>query len=163
MQIDNLTYEVEPGFLFGRPGPNKSQWDLDGIRKCGIKVILSLVSNPETQQVVDAGLIHYQLLFEDKIFRPYKTANDHVLRILGKFDKILEKHLPRNEPVLVHCNSGKDRTGLLLVYYLVTRKKIKDKRAIKTIKNLKYDALSVKGYKDIAYALESWMIQQSKK
>ena len=157
MEIDKLTYEIEPGFLYGRPGPNKSLWHLDGMKKAGIKVILSLVSNPTRQEVEKAGLIHYQLPFEDKIYRPYKTANQHVLEILKKFDEIIDKHLDRREAILVHCNSGKDRTGLLLVYYLVSRKGLNSKRAISEIKKLKPTALSAKGYEDIAYAIEPWM------
>jgi hypothetical protein len=66
--------------------------------------------------------------------------------------------LPRKEPVLVHCNSGKDRTGLLLTYYLITRKGFNAKRAIREIRRLKPNALSAKGYEDFIYALEDWMI-----
>jgi len=157
VDVDKLTYEIEHGLLYGRPGPNKSLWHLDGLKKAGIKVILSLVSNPTRKEVEEAGIIHYQLLFEDKIYRPYKTANQHVLQILERFDEIIDKHFARQEAILVHCNSGKDRTGLLLVYYLVSRKGLNMKRAISEIKKLNPTALSAKGYEDIVYALEPWM------
>ena len=73
---------------------------------------------------------------------------------------MLNLHLPKREPVLVHCNSGKDRTGLLLAYYLVSRKGVSAKRALRLLRRLKPDALGASGYEDILFALEPEMIRR---
>ena len=62
--------------------------------------------------------------------------------------------------MLVHCNAGKDRTGLLLAYYLVSRKGLSAKRALKILRRLNPDALSASGYEDILFALEPEMIRK---
>ncbi len=157
MSLDKLTYGIEPGLLYGRPGPNKSHWRLDVFREKGLVALVSLVDNPRSSEVTQAGLVHYQLLFEDKISRPYKTANGHVLAILEEFDQIIDRHLPRGQAILVHCNSGKDRTALLLAYYLVTRKGLSAKMAIHTLRRLKPNALSAKGFKEFVLIHDHWM------
>jgi protein-tyrosine phosphatase len=83
-----------------------------------------------------------------------------VLEIFDEFDRVLDFHLPKREPVLVHCNSGKDRTGLMMAYYLVSRKGLSAKRALKLLRQLKPDALSASGYEDILFALELEMIKR---
>ena len=158
--MDRLTYMVEPGLLYGRPGPNKSRWDLDTLKRRGLAVVVSLVHIEDPATVARAGLKHYVFPFEDKIYLPYKTANGFVLDIFDEFDRVLDIHLPKGEPVLVHCNSGKDRTGLLLAYYLVSRKGVSAKRALKMLRKLKPDALSASGYEEILFALEPEMIRR---
>lgn len=151
---------VEPGLLYGRPGPNKSGWDLAGLKHGGLAVVVSLVRIEDPSAVTRAGLRHYVIPFEDKIHLPYKTANGFLLDIFDEFDRVLNVHLPRREPVLVHCNAGKDRTGLLLAYYLVSRKGLSAKGALKILRRLNPDALSASGYEAILFALEPEMISR---
>jgi protein-tyrosine phosphatase len=158
--MDKLTYTVEPGLLYGRPGPNKSRWDLDALKRRGLAVVVSLVNIEDPKCVARAGLKHYVIPFEDKIYLPYKSANGFVLEIFDRFDGVLDLHLPRREPVLVHCNAGKDRTGLLLTYYLVSRKGLSAKRALKFLRKLNPDALSASGYEEVLFALEPEMINR---
>lgn len=158
--MDKLTYTIEPGLLYGRPGPNKSRWDLPSLKRHGLVAVVSLVQIEKPPDVTRAGLKHYFIPFEDKLYLPYKTANAFVFEIFDEFDRVLDIHLPRKEPVLVHCNSGKDRTGLLLAYYLITRKGLSAKRAIKAIRQQKPDALTASGYEDVLFALESEIIRR---
>jgi len=122
--------------------------------------VVSLVHIEAPTVVARAGLKHYVIPFEDRLHLPYKTANGFVLEIFDRFDRVLDIHLPRREPVLVHCNSGKDRTGLLLAYYLISRKGLSAKRALKRLRKLKPDTLSASGYEDILFALEPEMIRR---
>ena len=151
---------VEAGLLYGRPGPNKSRWDLTALKREGLAVVVSLVHIEDPAAVTQAGLKHYVIPFEDKIHLPYKTANGFVLDIFDEFDRVLNVHLPMREPVLIHCNSGKDRTGLLSAYYMVSRKGLSAKRALKMLRRLKPDALSASGYTEILFALEPEMIRR---
>jgi protein-tyrosine phosphatase len=158
--MDKLTYAVEPGLLFGRPGPNKSRWDLDALKRGGLAVVVSLVRIEDPKSLSRAGLKQYVIPFEERLSLPYKSANAFLLEIFDRFDEVLDVHLAIREPVLVHCNSGKDRTGLLLAYYLVSRKGLSAKRALKQLRKLKHDALTASGYEDILFALEPEMIRR---
>ena len=95
--------------------------------------------------------------FEEKLSRPYATANPKLLELIRRFDGIVDTHLSREEPVLVHCNAGKDRTGILMAYYLIGKLGMKPKRAIKWLRKQKPDALTAKGYEDAVLALAPWM------
>ena len=158
--MDKLAYEVEPGLLFGRPGPNKSRWDLESLKRRGLAVVVSLVQIEDPKSLTRAGLKQYVIPFEERLHLPYKSANGFVLEIFDRFDEVLNVHLIMREPVLVHCNAGKDRTGLLLAYYLVSRKGLSAKRALKQLRKLKPDALTGSGYEDILFALEPEMIRR---
>ena len=160
--MDKLTHEVDAGLLYGRPGPNKSRWDLDALKRRGLAVVVSLVHIEDPKAVTRAGLKHYTILFEDRLYLPYKSRNRFLLKIFGEFDRVLDLHLPNREPVLVHCNSGKDRTGLLLAYYLVSRKGLTEKRALKLLRKLKPDALRASGFEEVLFALEPEMIGRRK-
>jgi len=92
--MDKLTYAVEPGLLFGRPGPNKSRWNLDALKVRGLAVVVSLVHIEDPSAVARAGLRHYVIPFEDRLYLPYKTANGFVLEIFDRFHEILDTHLP---------------------------------------------------------------------
>lgn len=158
--VDKLTYTVEPGLLYGRPGPNKSRWDLVSLKRRGLAAVVSLVQIEDPGSVLRAGLRHCVIPFEEKLHLPYKTANGFVIDIFDEFDRVLNAHLPRREAVLVHCNAGKDRTGLLLAYYLVSRRELSAKRALKALRSVKLDALSGAGYEEILFALEPEMIKR---
>src|SRR5262245_34137975 len=155
--MDGASYTVDGGLVWGRPGPETMRWDLPAMRARGLGAIVSLVRIPDPESVRAAGLRHYLHPFEEKLRLPYKTANGFLMEILGAFDHVLDEHLPRREPVLVHCMGGRDRTGLLLTYYLVTRCNVSVKRAVQDIRKRKTDALTANGYEDMLHALEPEM------
>lgn len=151
---DALTWTVDPGLLYGRPGPAKSAWNLPHLHRRGIRAIVSLVPVERPQDIRAAGMAWYSIAFEEKLHTPWATSNDFLFPILAEFDRILDAHLPRGEAVLVHCNSGKDRTGLLLAYYLVRRKGLSARKALKRVREARPDALTASGYEDLLFAFE---------
>ena len=69
---------VEAGLLYGRPGPNKSRWDLTALKREGLAVVVSLVHIEDPAAVTRAGLTHYVIPFEDKLhvsFSSDRTGN----------------------------------------------------------------------------------------
>lgn len=68
--MDKRTYAVEPGLLFGWPGPNKSRWDLDSLKRRGLAVVVSLVHIEDPSAVARAGLKQYVIPFEDRLYLP---------------------------------------------------------------------------------------------
>lgn len=160
--MDSLTYAIEPGLLYGRPGPNKSRWNLPDLKQKGIAVIVSLVKIERPEEITRLGFKHYVIPFEEKVRLPYKTANQFIFDVLDVFDRALDTHLPRSEPMLVHCNRGRDRTGLLMVYYLMTRKGMTAKKALKAVRRQKSDALLASGFEELLFALEPEIIKRRK-
>ena len=158
--MDKLCIEVEPGLLYGRPGPARTQWNLPFMKARGLLVVVSLVTNVDSAQVASAGLIHYSLPFDDKLSTPYATSKQFLVPILNAFDEILDRHLARKEPILVHCNAGNDRTGFLLGYYLLTRKQMKPKKIVRALRNLNANALTANGFEEGFCAMADSLIEQ---
>jgi protein-tyrosine phosphatase len=52
--------------------------------------------------------------------------------------------------VLVHCSSGKDRTGMFLTYYLCATESLAPARAIEEVRRVRPVALSAEGWETFA-------------
>ena len=62
----------------------------------------------------------------------------------------VQAELLRARPVLVHCSSGKDRTGLFFCYFLMRRFGLAPAPAIARVKALRPIALSADGWQEFA-------------
>jgi len=63
--------------------------------------------------------------------------------------------IARDRCVLVHCRSGKDRTGLFLAYYLCVTEGLAPSEAIRELKRVRPTALSAEGWDSFAYQVLS--------
>ncbi len=82
------------------------------LRELGVKTVINLRgSNDETrseaQQAQSLGLNYFNVPI-GRIGRPTDTKVQRVLAILNAAE---------NQPVFVHCNYGRDRTGLIIAVY----------------------------------------------
>jgi protein-tyrosine phosphatase len=59
--------------------------------------------------------------------------------------------IDRERSVLVHCSSGKDRTGLFLSYYLCVTEGLGPGDAIREVRRVRPIALSADGWESFAY------------
>ena len=106
---------VEPGRLYRSNHPQP--WQLAGaMRRFGLRSVVNLrgqrvecgsdaLSREAAQRL---GLAHYDAPFESR-GAPHK---DRILRLAEIFERI-------EEPVLIHCKSGADRTGLAAGLWLL--------------------------------------------
>lgn len=86
-----------------------------GIRRLaqlGIKTVVNLRADDERSQAEEqearaAGLRYFNVPFE-RLGRPTDEQVERVLSIINK---------PENQPVLVHCQRGADRTGAIIAVY----------------------------------------------
>ncbi|WP_255901842.1 protein-tyrosine phosphatase family protein [Vibrio campbellii] len=60
------------------------------------------------------------------------------------------EHHERNGVVVIHCKSGKDRTGLALAAYLMSTKKLSPKEAIDAVKQARNIAFTAPGWDKFA-------------
>lgn len=138
---------LEPGAIAGRSGPNLDPWDLDELRAGGIDAVLSVNDGDlcEPAEFAAAGLAY--------ACRPLTKAappepNDD-LQNIGRLEAAcawIDEQRAAGRTVLVHCRSGKDRTGLTMAYFLCTRRGFSATAA--------FDA--VRAVRPIAFTAEGW-------
>lgn len=111
---------VVPNLLAGRSGPDRQPWSLSELRGAGIGAVLS---------VNDGVLCHLQD-FERREMAyaciplspnapPRPGDLEHCLSALPVAYTFVTGQLEKGCRVLVHCSSGKDRTGLFFGYFFM--------------------------------------------
>lgn len=138
---------LRAGQLAGRSGPNLAPWKLEHIKAHGFSAILS---------VNDGDMVHESLL--DQLGLNYARIpmsgnvpirpgdKDQCLRNLPRAIAFIEKNIEAG-PVLIHCRSGKDRTGMVLAASLIAREGLNPSEAMAEVLKVR----------DIAFSAESWM------
>ena len=108
---------VESGRLYRSNHP--TPWQLrQAVRRFGIRTVINLRGHREVcgsdalgrQAAADLGLVHIDAPLESR-GAPHK---DRVLRLAGIFQRL-------EEPALIHCKSGADRTGLAAGIWLLVQ------------------------------------------
>ena len=117
---------VAPGRLYRSNHP--LPWQLrQAARRLGVKTVINLrgeragCGSDRLGRVAarDAGLMHFDAPFESR-GAPHK---DRILRLVSLLEKA-------EEPILIHCNSGADRTGLIAgIWLLLQGRPVEEARA----------------------------------
>ncbi len=140
-----------PEKLAGRPGPDLVPWDLAAMRSAGIAAVLSvndgLLCHPEDFQ---AKGIAYGCVPLAANAPPQPWDDELCLRALPRAYDFVHAHVSAGCATVVHCRSGKDRTGLFLAYYLMRETRVAPGDAIARIKAVRPIALSAPGWDDFA-------------
>jgi protein-tyrosine phosphatase len=140
-----------PNMLAGRPGPDRAPWNLDSLRDAGIGAILSVndgvLCHPEEFRA--RGIAYACIPLSDNA--PPQPGDDMTcLHALPSAHAFVRKQITGGRVTVVHCSSGKDRTGLLLAYYLVKEAGIAAEDAIERVRAIRPIALSAPGWQDFA-------------
>ena len=142
---------LKPGILAGRPGPDREAWDLAELRQSGFGAVLSvndgLLCHPE-----DFALsgIEYQCLPLSPNAPPQPGDAELCRQNLPEAFDFVARMAESGKATLVHCSSGKDRTGLFMAYYLVRTRKISPTDAVKEVKRVRPIAFSALGWEQFA-------------
>ena len=149
---DPACWVIASGYLFGRAGPSQDPWDVGAMRAAGVASVVSLVELPDSERraIEDNGIDHVSVPFHcDMFVQPYDPRagnlpplqNDFVLDVFAAFDECLARHpVASGARVVVHCEAGKDRTGLLAAYHLMTREGMDAKGALDEVCARRKDA-----------------------
>lgn len=140
-----------PGKLAGRAGPNRVPWKLSTLREGGFGAVLSvndgLLCHPT--DFAAAGLGYACIPLSENA--PPQPGDDatclHALPLAFAF--VQEQH-GLGRATLVHCSSGKDRTGLFMAYFLMRDAGVPLVDAIARVKQVRPIALSAIGWDDFA-------------
>ncbi len=146
----NKVFWLRKGKIAGRTGPNKDPWQIEDFKENGFSAILS---------VNDGEMVHQSLIESLDIAyanismspnAPIKPGDkEHCLANLPKAISFLKDNLP-NGAVLIHCRSGKDRTGLVMAAYLINQEGLTAKQAMDEVFKVRPIAFSSEGWIEFA-------------
>jgi protein-tyrosine phosphatase len=136
-----------PGRLAGRAGPNRRPWDLGAIRSLGIGAVLSVNDGAgcDPTEFATLGLVYRCVPLPPN--EPPLEGDEELCRLAlpVAHEFVLAQHAA-GRAVLVHCSAGKDRTGLLMSYYLMREYGLGVDAAIAKVRAARPIALSALGW-----------------
>jgi protein-tyrosine phosphatase len=140
-----------PDKLAGRPGPNLHPWNHSEISAAGFGAVLSLNdgSSCQPEEFAKYG-IHYACVPLPPNAPPEPGDDTICIEGLSKAYSFVIAHLHDDRRVLVHCTSGKDRTGLFLAYFLIQKEQISPPEAIARVRQVRTTALTAEGWEELA-------------
>jgi len=144
--------------IAGRSGPNKEAWDLNEIKSSGIGAILSVNGGEacEPDAFTEADLAYACIPFSSNV-PPKEEDLGLCVEQLPKALAFIRECEANNMPVMIHCRSGKDRTALLMAYYLMENGAA-PLHAVSQVRAARDIAFSAEGWDqfafDVLYALQ---------
>jgi protein-tyrosine phosphatase len=82
---------------------------------------------------------------------PPQPGDDHRCRCaLLQAYAFVQAQMAQGHGVVVHCSSGKDRTGLFLCYFLMQQAHLSPTEAIQAVRHVRPIALSAEGWEEFA-------------
>ena len=127
-----------PGKLAGRTGPNVDPWDPAELKRHGIGAVLSVNSgNLVDGAALEACGITYGCIPFSWNAPPLTGDIEICLEALPKAFAFVQQNIAAGKTVMVHCTSGKDRTGLLMSYYLMRTKRLSIDQAIAEVRRVR--------------------------
>jgi len=140
-------YWLREGSIAGRCGPDTNPWSLQVISDYGFSAILSVNDGEAVHEslIKDLQMDYANIPMSANI--PAREGDKELcLRNLPGAMEFIGRNLAKG-PVLVHCRSGKDRTGMVLAAYLIKFEGYKAKTAMD----------EVIGVNPIAFSAEGWL------
>lgn len=148
-----FVYWAIPHLLAGRPGPQEASWTLRGLRQAGFRAIVSLdAAGVDQADIRGCGLAHKLLPMPDDV-PPAPHNLGLYRRQVAQAGEFIHEHVANGDPTLVHCHAGKDRTGVVLAWYLCTHRGTTARQAIDTLRRAKPTILSAEGYEALLHQL----------
>ena len=133
--------------LAGRSGPDQDPWDAAELAQGGIGAVLTVgdgeLVNPEDFAVVG---IEYRCLPLSNAAPPRPGDVELCCRTLPQQLAFVRSSIAAGRTVMVHCTSGKDRTGMFMSYYLAKTEGLSTAAAIDEVKRVRPIALTAAGW-----------------
>jgi protein-tyrosine phosphatase len=141
---------LEKNRIGGRCGPAEVKWSLSEFRRNGIDSILSLHQNScDPNDIVMAGFNHYVAPLPNTC-PPTQNDENICKSLLPGALNFLSEELCKQHTVLIHCEAGKDRTCLIMAYYLAKTHGFSSVDAVSKVKQVKSTAFNSAGWNDMA-------------
>ncbi len=141
---------LKQGVIAGRSGPNRDMWDLGAIESIGFSAILSVNDGEAVHETMISGVgMQYANIPMSSNAPPRNGDKQFCLENIPKAMEFIQMNLPSG-PVLVHCRSGKDRTGMVLAAYLIYFEGYDVKQAMEKVLSDRQIAFSAEGWFEFA-------------
>jgi tyrosine-protein phosphatase SIW14 len=108
----------------GRP----SRTGFSAVRQLGVRTVVSLQEHHSDQDAAEAAGLRYVAL----PLSPFKARDEDVERFLQIVND------PANQPVLVYCAAGGDRTGLMVGAYRIIEQDWSNQAAVRELPEYGY-------------------------
>jgi protein-tyrosine phosphatase len=140
-----------PGKLAGRTGPNVDPWNPVELKRSGVDAVLSVNSGilVDAAALEACGLTYACIPFSWNA-PPAPGDIEICLEALPRAFAFVQRNIEARKAVMIHCSSGKDRTGLLMSYYLMRTKGLTVDEAILEVRRVRPIALSALGWEPFA-------------
>ena len=151
----NNIYWLLSGKLGGRRGPDQCPWDLGQFRQEGINSIISLSERMlnRSHEIVQFGIKHVCVPLPRNA-PPLAGDADDIFLVLPMIGALVTDLLQEGK-VLIHCSSGKDRTPLMLSYFLMKHQGLSPKQAMNQLIDTAPNAFTADGWHDMAFSILS--------
>ena len=145
---------LRDGLIAGSAGPDRVVWNIQELAKNNIGRVLS-VNDGELirKEELQAVSIDYKCIPLSKSAPPITGDLELCLEVLPKALEFVLDSRVTNAAALVHCSSGKDRTGMFLCYYLCIVENYFPEEAVAEVKRVRSIALSAPGWEELTYAV----------
>jgi protein-tyrosine phosphatase len=143
---------LRPGVIGGRTGPNYDMWDPRDLAAGGIGAVLSVNDGDlvRPDELAAVGIKYCRVPLSDAA-PPQPGDLEICISALPRALSFVVDSIARHRGVLVHCRSGKDRTGLFLSYFLCVIEGLTPSEAIRELRRVRPVALSAEGWESFAY------------
>jgi protein-tyrosine phosphatase len=137
--------------LGGRSGPNRDSWHPRDLAAGGVRAILSVNDGElvHPDELTEVGISYFCAPLSDSA-PPQEGDLEICVSALPRALSFAVRSIAQRRPVLVHCTSGKDRTGLFLSYYLCVTEGLSPTCAIRDVRRVRPIALSADGWEPFA-------------
>lgn len=148
----------------GRSGPNTNVWDLEEIKANGFSAILSVNNGEAVHESMISNLEMGYSNIPMSSNAPVRDGDKELcLENLPKALDFIQKNI-MGGPVLIHCRSGKDRTGMVLAAYLIKFEEYNVKQAMEEVIAVRPTAFSAEGWMEfVAEVLSLYKTHNSEK
>ena len=143
---------LRKGVIGGRSGPNRDAWFPKDLADGGIGAVLSVNDGElvRPSELSEVG-IEYSCVPLSDAAPPLPGDLDICVNALPHALAFAARSIESRRSVLVHCSSGKDRTGLFLSYFLCVTEGLSPGDAIREVRRVRPIALSADGWELFAH------------
>lgn len=138
---------LRPGLLAGRCGPDLNPWIPAQFAAAGITRVLSVNDGRLVHaDDLEAAGMEYACMPLSPNAPPREGDFEYCIEVLPRMLQFLDDAIAAGGKPMIHCTSGKDRTGMLMCYYLCCRESCSPEEAVREVRRVRPIALSAPDY-----------------